>query len=94
MPILRIQHSVPNFEGWKHAFDNDPLDRKSSGVRRYFIHRSLADPSLVMVDLEFDTGAEAEKLLERLRHLWAGPGGAVMRNPEAWIIDTVESRSL
>jgi len=94
MPILRIQHSVPDFEGWKRAFDSDPMDRKGSGVRRYHVHRSVADPTLVMIDLEFDTVAEAERLLEKLRHLWAGPGGAVMRNPEAWIVDTIESRSV
>jgi hypothetical protein len=35
---------------------------------------------------------EAERLLEKLRQLWEGPGGTVMRNPEAWIVETVESR--
>ncbi len=94
MPILRIQHSVPSFEGWKRAFESDPMDRKASGVRRYHVRRAVADPNFVMIDLEFDTLAEAEKLLERLRQLWAGPGGSVMRNPEAWIVETVESRSL
>jgi len=94
MPILRIQHSVPNFEGWKRAFDSDPMDRKGSGVRRYHVHRSLADPNLVMIDLEFDTVAAAEGLLEKLHDLWAGSGGAVMQNPVAWIVETVESRSL
>ena len=94
MPILRIQHSVPNFEGWKRAFDSDPMDRKGSGVRRYHVHRSVADPNLVMIDLEFDTVAEADRLLDKLRHLWAGPGGAVMQNPEAWVVETVESRSV
>ena len=94
MPVLRIQHTVPNFEGWRRAFENDPMDRKKSGVRRYQIHRSVSDPNLVMIDLEFDSVAEAEGMLERLRQLWAGPGGAVMRNPEAWIVETVESRSV
>jgi len=94
MPILRIQHSVPNFEGWKRAFDSDPVDRKASGVRAYHVCRSIADPNFVMIDLEFDTAAEAERLLEKLRRLWAGPGGAVMRNPAAWIVETVESRSV
>lgn len=91
MPILRIQHSVPNFEGWKRAFDSDPMDRKGSGVRRYHVYRAVADPNLVMVDLELDTLAEAELLLGRLWQLWAGAGGAVMRHPEAWIVETVES---
>ena len=94
MPMLRIQHAVPNFEGWKRAFDDDPMDRLASGVRRYHVHRSVTDANLVMIDLEFDTVAEAERLLEKLRRLWAGPGGAVMRNPEAWIVETVESKSV
>ena len=94
MPILRIQHTVPDFDRWRRAFESDPMDRKGSGVRRYHVHRSITDPNFVMIDLEFDTLADAEKLLEKLRHLWAGPGGDVMRNPEAWIVETVESRSI
>lgn len=94
MAILHIQHFVPDFEGWKRAFDSDPVDRKGAGVRRYHVHRSVADPNFVMIDLEFETVAEAERLLEKLRRLWTGPGGAVMLNPEAWIVETVESRSL
>ena len=94
MLTLHIQHSVPNFEGWKRAFDADPVDRKGSGVRRYHVRRSVTDPSFVMIDLELDTLADAEKLLEKLRRLWAGPGAAVTRNPEAWIIETVESRAV
>ena len=38
--------------------------------------------------------AEAEILLEKLRHLWEGTGGSVMQNPQAWIVETVESKSL
>jgi len=94
MPTLHIQHSVPNFDGWKRAFESDPMDRKGSGVRRYHVHRAVADPSFVMIDLEFDTLGDAEVMLEKLRQLWAGPGGAVMRNPEAWIVETLESKSL
>jgi hypothetical protein len=70
------------------------MDRKGSGVRRYHVHRSVTEPNLVSIDLELDTVAEAERLLEKLRRLWAGPGGAVMRNPSAWILDTVDSTSL
>lgn len=91
MPILRIQHSVPDFAGWKRAFDADPMDRKGSGVRRYQVHRVIADPSLVMIDLEFDSLAQAEQMLGKLRTLWQGPGGAVMRDPQACIVETVES---
>lgn len=94
MPILRIQHGVPNYDGWKRAFDSDPMDRKGSGVRHYRVHRSVTDRDFVMIDLEFDTAPEAERMLEKLRVLWAGPGGAVMRNPVAWILETVESLAI
>jgi len=94
MPILHIQHSVPDFDGWKRAFDNDPMDRKGSGVRRYHVHRAVADPTFVMIDLEFDTREEAERLLDKLRHLWAGPGAALTRSPQAWVVDTIESREI
>jgi hypothetical protein len=94
MLILRIQDAVPDFDGWKRAFDSDPLDRKASGVRRYHVHRSIADPNFVMIDLEFNSAGEAESVLEKLRRLWAGPAGAMMRNPEAWIVETVESRTV
>jgi hypothetical protein len=49
---LRIAHRVPNYEGWKHTFDSDPVDRKRSGVRRYQILRGLDDPNDIMIDLE------------------------------------------
>ena len=94
MPIIRIQHTVPSFEVWKRAFDADPMDRKASGVASYRIHRSISDPNLVMIDLDVGTVDQAEKLMQRLRELWAGPGGSVMRNPQAWIVETVESKSL
>ena len=94
MTLLRIQHAVPNFDGWKRAFDNDPMDRQGSGVRRYHVYRSITDPNFVMIDLEFEATGDAERFLERLRQLWAGPGGSVMRRPEAWIVETIESKTL
>jgi hypothetical protein len=90
MPILRIEHSVPDYDGWKRAFDGDPADRKGHGVRRYAVLRSVEDPSYVMIDLEFDTQREAEGLLETMRGVWAGPGREVMLNPQARIVDSVE----
>ena len=36
MPLLTIEHAVPNFDGWKQAFDSDPAGRKQSGVRAHW----------------------------------------------------------
>ena len=91
MPILRMQHAVTSYDAWKRAFDSDPLDRPGNGVQGHRIHRMVADRDFVMIDLDFDGIPEAEAFLEKLRGLWAGPGRAVMQNPEAWIVETIES---
>lgn len=91
MVTLRIQHSVPDFSAWRRAFDADPLDRRGGGVRGYGIHRAVSDPSLVMVDLAFDTIAEADAFLVKLRRLWDGAGQRVMTAPQAWIVETILS---
>ena len=94
MLLLRVQHVVPNFEAWKRAFDSDPIARQASGVRGYRIYRAVETPNFVVIDLEFSALTEAQAFLEKLRALWAGHGDAVMRNPEAWILETVESKSV
>lgn len=94
MPILRIEHSVPDFERWKQAFDSDPADRKGSGVRRYQILRLNEDPNYVMIDLEFDTIDETEAFLQKMEQIWGGPGKAVMQNPRARITECVEDKVL
>jgi len=94
MPIVRIEHSVPNFENWKRAFDSDPADRKGSGVRRYRILRSRDDANYVMIDLEFDSLGEAEAFLGTMQRIWGGPGKAVMLNPRARIVELVEDKTL
>ncbi len=48
MIILQIEHPVPNFDGWKKAFDSDPINRKQSGVRRYKISRQADNPNYVI----------------------------------------------
>lgn len=90
MYILRIEHPVPNYDGWKKAFDSDPVDRKKSGVRRYQISRSVDDPNYVMIDLEFDTLSQAEALLAAMRVVWGRVQGTVMTNPQARIVETAE----
>jgi hypothetical protein len=94
MAIVRIEHSVPNFERWKQAFDSDPVDRKGSGVRRYQVLRALDDPNHVMIDLEFDTLAEAEAFLRTMQRIWSGAAKAVMQDPRARIVDRVEVKEL
>jgi hypothetical protein len=93
MPILRIEHPVPDFDAWKRAFDGDPIGRRQSGVRRYRILRPVDDPKYVMVDLEFDDAGEAESALAALRDLWDRvQRQGLIGSPQARIADTVETK--
>jgi hypothetical protein len=93
MYILRIEHPVPDYDGWKKAFDSDPVGRKKSGVRRYQVLRPVDDPNYVMIDLEFDTTDEAESLLAAIRVVWQRVQGAVMSNPKARIVEAVDTKA-
>jgi hypothetical protein len=92
MVMLRIEHPVPNFDGWKQAFDSDPVGREKSGVRRYQILRAVDDPNYVLIDLEFDTAQQAEALLAAMRVVWGRVEGTIMMNPQARIVDVAETK--
>ncbi|MFD8554940.1 hypothetical protein ACFV08_25905, partial [Streptomyces fradiae] len=71
MYVLRVEHSVPEYEAWKRAFDGDPLGRGAVGVRAYRVMRPVGDPGRVLIDLDFDDREPAERMLIRLRELWS-----------------------
>jgi hypothetical protein len=91
--ILRIEHPVADYEGWKRAFESDPVGREKSGVRRYHILRPVDDPKYVMIDLEFDTVEEAEGLLAAMRVVWGRVVGKVVMDPRSRIVEAVETRT-
>jgi len=93
MYMLRIEHPVPNFDGWKQAFDSDPVGREKSGVRRYQILRAVDDPNYVMIDLEFDTASKASALLAAMRVVWGRVEGTIMMNPKARIVEVTETKA-
>jgi hypothetical protein len=92
MYMLRIEHPITSYDGWKRVFDSDPVDREKSGVRRYRVLRPVDDPNYVMIDLEFDKADQAEALLAALRDVWARVEGTVVMSPRSRIVEAVESR--
>ena len=92
MYILHIEHPIPDFDGWKKAFDSDPVSREKSGVRRYQILRPIDDADYVMIDLEFDNVSKAGALLAALRVAWGRVEGTIVMNPQARIVEEVETR--
>jgi ribosomal protein L35AE/L33A len=94
MVILQVEHKVPSFDGWKKAFDSDPVGRKKFNVRRYRIYRPADDPNYAMVDLELDSVADAEAVLAALRVMWKQVEGTVMMGPKTRIVELVESKEI
>ena len=92
MYILRIEHPVADFDGWKKAFDSDPVGREKSGVRRYRVLRPIDDAKYVMIDLEFDTADQAQALLATMRVVWGRVQGKIMLNPQARIVEAVDTK--
>ena len=91
MYILRIEHPVPDFDGWKRAFDSDPVGRQKAGVRHYRVLRPVDEANYAMIDLEFDTASQAEALLAALQVVWGRVEGQIMMNPQARIGEVIEN---
>jgi len=94
MLILQIEHKVPNYEGWKKAFDSDPVGRKKSGVKRYQVYRQEEDPNNVIIDLYFDNAEDAQATLAALQNLWKKVEGTVMVKAQTRILHLIETIDL
>jgi len=54
--------------------------------------RPTDDANYVMIDLEFDTARQAEALLAAMRVVWGRVEGTIMMNPQARIVEAVETK--
>jgi len=77
MTTLRIEHEISDLAVWREAFDRFADARAQAGVRRHRIHQPVDDSAYVLVDLDFDDTAAAERFLGFLRtNVWAVPDNA------------------
>ena len=59
MSTLHIEHPISDYTIWKAAFDRFAPVRLQSGVRSHRIQRPVGDAHYVVLDLDFDSTAEA-----------------------------------
>ena len=72
---------------WKKAFDNDPINRKKMGVKRYQVYRQEDDPDYVVIDLYFDSMENLQKAtLAALQNLWKKVDGTMIINAKTRIL--------
>lgn len=77
MVTLHIEHPITDFDTWRAAFGRFEPVRAQHGVRAVNVQQPVDDPRYVVVDLDFDTTAEAEAMLAFLRaKVWASPDSA------------------
>jgi hypothetical protein len=65
MAFILSHFDVGDYDNWKQMFDSDPAGRKQAATGHQ-IFRSLDDPSLVFIGVEFASADEAKSFRERL----------------------------
>lgn len=77
MATLHIEHPITDFDTWNAAFARFADARRQAGVRQQRVCRPVDDPAYVIVDLDFDSIADAEKFLGFLQaRIWASDENA------------------
>jgi hypothetical protein len=93
---LHIENTVREFDAWKQVFDRFERFRTEGEVRHLRVSRRSDNPSLVSIDLDFDSAAQALAFLERLQKVWASPQSQEQLTDHAAAVlqELVESRTL
>lgn len=94
MITLRIEHKIANYDGWKKAFDSDPINRKQSGVKRYRIYRPSDDDLFIIIDLDFDNLEQAQSTQAALNRMFGNIDGKIIFGPQTKLLNVVEASEL
>ena len=94
MITLRIEHKIANYEGWKKAFESDPINRKKSGVKHYRIYRPTDDTNFVIIDLDFDKLDEAQAAKTALQNMFPKIEGSLIFGVQLKMLNVIESKEL
>ncbi|MBL7872464.1 MAG: hypothetical protein JNM78_12680 [Cyclobacteriaceae bacterium] len=94
MVTLRIEHKIASFDGWKKAFDSDPVNRKQSGVKRYRVYKPDDDDFFIVIDLDFDNLEQAQSTRVALNRIFGNIDGKIIFGPQTRILNVVEEKEL
>jgi hypothetical protein len=94
MVTLRIEHKIASLEGWRKAFDSDPLDRKKAGVKHFRIYQPLEEQDLVIIELDFDHHEEAKAMQSKLDQLFPKIEGTIIFGVRMSLFALIESTDL
>jgi hypothetical protein len=92
MATLHIQHPITDFDTWTAAFDRFADARRGAGVRAQRVQRPVNDTKFVVIDLDFDSAADAERFRGFLTtQVWTNPENSpgLAGTPETMILEPV-----
>ena len=90
MTTLKIEHKISNYDGWKKAFDSDPIGRKKSGVIRYRIYQPDDKPDFVIIELDFDNIEQAQATQAALQQIFPNIEGKLIFDIKLSILNIME----
>ena len=94
MATLHIEHAINDLDTWLAGFARFEPARVRAGVRAYQIQQPTDDPAYIVVDLTFDTAAEAEKFRGFLdQNVWSTSlnAPALVGLPQTRILEPVQA---
>ena len=94
MITLRIENKIANYDGWKKAFDSDPINRRQSGVKRYRVYRPIDDTNFIIIDLDFDNLEKAQAAQVALLNIFPKIEGTLIFGVQIKIMNVIESKEL
>ncbi len=92
MRTLHIEHPITDLPTWITAFNHFAEARSAAGVRAERVQQPVNDPNYVVIDLDFDTAAEAAGFLSFLMdQVWKVPENSpgLAGTPETMILEPV-----
>ena len=91
MTTLHIEHPITDFATWQTAFDQFEPFRTQAGVRSQRVQQPVDDDHYVVIDLDFNTVAQAQSFLSFLQtNVWSSPTAspALAGTPRTAILQT------
>ncbi|MGQ4617038.1 hypothetical protein [Nocardia sp. R7R-8] len=93
--IVRIDDTARDYETWKSGFDGLERFFTEAGARNCRVARFTHNANRVLVELDFDTMAEAEAFRDELHKLYDLPQVQMtMVSHEVSLLELVEDRRL
>lgn len=90
MTTLHIEHPITDYSTWRAAFDGFAEIRRRAGVVAERIARPIDDPCFIVVDLDFESPADAGAFLQFLEtQVWtaATSAPALAGTPRTMILE-------